>query len=61
MSSVWKNSGVLHCGLSYKPNSLKAKLAAEGMKEMISFCKQYEVDFNQCGKIVVATNNYIKN
>ena len=52
-----KNSGVLHCGLSYKPNSLKAQLTAEGMKEMISFCKQYEVDFDQCGKIVVATNN----
>lgn len=52
-----KNSGVLHCGLSYQPNSLKAQLAVEGIKEMISFCKQYEVDFDQCGKIVVATNN----
>ena len=52
-----KNSGVLHCGLSYQPNSLKAQLAVEGIKEMISFCKQYEVDFDQCGKIVVASNN----
>jgi len=53
-----KNSGVLHCGLSYEPNSLKAQLAVEGVKEMISFCKQYEVNFDQCGKIVVATNNH---
>ena len=52
-----KNSGVLHCGLSYRPNSLKAQLAVDGIKEMISFCKKYEVDFDQCGKIVVATNN----
>ena len=52
-----KNSGVLHCGLNYKPNSLKAKLAVEGIREMILFCKKNEVDFDQCGKIVVATNN----
>lgn len=52
-----KNSGVLHCGLNYEPNSLKAKLAVEGIREMIFFCKQNEVNFDQCGKIVVATNH----
>ena len=52
-----RNSGVLHCGLSYKPNSLKAQLAVEGIREMILFCKQNEVNFDQCGKIVVATNH----
>jgi L-2-hydroxyglutarate oxidase len=52
-----RNSGVLHCGLNYKPNSLKAQLAVEGIREMISFCKQNEVNFDQCGKIVVATND----
>ena len=52
-----KNSGVLHCGLNYEPNSLKAKLAVEGIREMILFCKQNEVNFDQCGKIVVATNH----
>lgn len=51
------NSGVLHCGLNYKPKSLKAKLAVNGIREMILFCKQNEVSFDQCGKIVVATNN----
>ncbi len=50
------NSGVLHCGLNYKPNSLKAKLAVEGIREMISFCRENEVNYDQCGKIVVATN-----
>ena len=52
-----KNSGVLHCGLNYEPKSLKAKLAVEGIREMILFCKQNEVNFDQCGKIVVATNH----
>ena len=53
-----RNSGVLHCGLNYKPNSLKAKLAVQGIREMILFCKQNEVNFDQCGKIVVATNYF---
>ena len=52
-----RNSGVLHCGLNYMPNSLKAQLAVEGIREMISFCKQNEVNFDQCGKIVVAIND----
>ena len=50
------NSGVLHCGLNYTPNSLKAKLAVSGIREMISFCKKNEIQFDQCGKIVVATD-----
>lgn len=56
-----RNSGVLHCGLSYKPKSLKAKLAVEGTREMINFCKDYEVDFDQCGKVVVATSDFEEN
>jgi L-2-hydroxyglutarate oxidase len=50
------NSGVLHCGLYYKPGSLKAKLAVDGIKQMTSFCKQYNIPHEICGKLVVATN-----
>lgn len=50
------NSGVLHCGLYYKPGSLKAKLALEGIKEMISFCQANHIDHEVCGKIVVASD-----
>lgn len=50
------NSGVLHCGLYYKPGSLKAKLALEGIKEMISFCQTNHIDHEVCGKIVVASD-----
>jgi L-2-hydroxyglutarate oxidase LhgO len=49
------NSGVLHAGLYYKPGSLKAKLAVEGLREMVSFCQTHKVLHEQCGKIVVAT------
>ena len=49
------NSGVLHAGLYYKPGSLKAKLAVEGLREMVAFCQTHKVRHEQCGKIVVAT------
>jgi L-2-hydroxyglutarate oxidase LhgO len=49
------NSGVLHCGLYYKPGSTKARLAVEGIRKMVEFCAEHNVPFEQCGKIVVAT------
>ena len=51
-----RNSGVLHCGLAYKPGSLKAQLAVSGIKQMIKYCKDYNVSHDICGKIVVANN-----
>lgn len=52
-----RNSGVLHCGLYYEPGSLKAKLAVEGLKMMVNFCKENNVNHDICGKVVVATND----
>ena len=51
-----KNSGVLHCGLHYKPGSLKANLAVSGIRKMKSFCEKNNVDFDICGKVVAASN-----
>jgi L-2-hydroxyglutarate oxidase len=51
------NSGVLHCGLYYTPGSLKARLAVEGIREMIEFCEKHNVPHEVCGKLVVATND----
>ncbi len=51
------NSGVLHCGLYYKPGSLKAKLAVTGIREMSRFCQDYGIDHEICGKIVLATDD----
>jgi (S)-2-hydroxyglutarate dehydrogenase len=49
------NSGVLHCGLYYKPGSSKARLAVQGIRRMVDFCAQHNVPYELCGKIVVAT------
>src|ERR1700722_6161491 len=49
------NSGVLHCGLYYKPGSNKARLAVQGIQRMVDFCSLHDVPYELCGKIVVAT------
>ena len=49
------NSGVIHSGLYYKPGSLKAINCIHGYHLLIDFCQQYEIPFELCGKIVVAT------
>lgn len=49
------NSGVLHCGLYYKPGSKRARMAVEGIRRMVAFCQQHGVPHELCGKTVVAT------
>ena len=49
------NSGVLHCGLYYKPGSQKAKLAVQGIRRMVEFCQRHAIPHEICGKLVVAT------
>ena len=48
------NSGVLHCGLYYKPGSMKARLAVTGIRQMIGFCQEHGIPHEVCGKLVVA-------
>jgi len=50
------NSGVLHCGLYYKPGSVKARLAVTGIRQMVAFCQENGVPHEICGKLVVATD-----
>lgn len=50
------NSGVLHSGLYYKPGSGKAELSVNGLQQMVAFCREHGVAYEQCGKIVVATS-----
>jgi L-2-hydroxyglutarate oxidase len=49
------NSGVLHCGLYYKPGSTKARLAVQGIRRMVEFCVEHRIAHELCGKVVVAT------
>ena len=48
------NSGVLHSGIYYKPGSLKAINCREGKKAMEAFCSQEGIDYDICGKVIVA-------
>jgi L-2-hydroxyglutarate oxidase len=50
------NSGVLHSGLYYKPGSEKANLCVSGLQQIVAFCREHGVAHEQCGKVVVATN-----
>lgn len=49
------NSGVIHSGIYYSPGSYKALFAKSGSASMIEFCKQHNIPYNQCGKVIVAT------
>ncbi|HOB31546.1 MAG TPA: L-2-hydroxyglutarate oxidase [Verrucomicrobiota bacterium] len=51
------NSGVLHSGLYYRPGSEKARLSVEGLRQMVAFCRDHGIPYEQCGKIVVATSD----
>ena len=48
------NSGVLHCGLAYRPGTAKARLAVRGIAQMVAFCEEHGVAHEVCGKMVVA-------
>jgi L-2-hydroxyglutarate oxidase len=50
------NSGVIHSGLYYKPGSLKATNCIHGYHLLIDFCRENEIPFDLCGKIVVASD-----
>jgi L-2-hydroxyglutarate oxidase len=49
------NSGVIHSAISYRPGSLKARLAHEGKVALERFCDDHGIPFQRCGKLVVAT------
>ena len=51
------NSGVLHCGLYYKPGSVKARLAVTGIRQMVEFCRENGIPHEICGKLVVAADD----
>lgn len=50
------NSGVLHSGIYYPPNSQKAENCLNGKKAMEDFCEKEGISFDKCGKVIVAKN-----
>ena len=48
-----RNSGVIHSGIYYKPNSSKSELSIRGRNLLIEYLKKKDINFRQEGKIVV--------
>ena len=49
------NSGVIHSGIYYKPGSLKALNCRRGIELLLEFCNHYDISYELCGKVIVAT------
>lgn len=49
-----RNSEVLHAGLYYKQDSLKARFCVVGKHLLHAYCRERAIGLNQCGKLVVA-------
>jgi hypothetical protein len=52
-----RNSGVLHAGFYYSPDSLKAKFCREGNAELRTLAQNYSIPVRNVGKVVVTRNS----
>lgn len=50
------NSGVIHSGIYYKPGSLKAKNCLRGYDMLLDFCRDNNIPYELCGKVIVASD-----
>ena len=51
-----RNSGVIHAGVYYQPGSLKADFCRRGAIATKNFCREYGLPVEQCGKLLVSTD-----
>lgn len=50
-----RNSGVLHAGIYYTPDTLKARFCVEGNRLMKEFCREKGLTLKETGKVIVAS------
>ena len=51
-----RNSGVIHAGFYYSPDSLKAKLTADGNRLLRAYCEEHAIPIRNTGKLVLASD-----
>lgn len=51
------NSGIIHAGVYYVPGSLKARFCKAGVEATMQFCDEHGIAYEQCGKLLVATDS----
>jgi L-2-hydroxyglutarate oxidase LhgO len=49
-----RNSGVLHSGVYYGADTLKAKVCSKGAKSMMAFADEYRIPYKKNGKVIIA-------
>lgn len=57
MHSSGRNSGVLHSGIYYPPNSLKARVCSQGAREMAEYCEERGLPLRRIGKVLLPVNS----
>ena len=53
LHSSGRNSGILHAGIYYKPDTIKAKVCVKGSRRLKEWIIERKLPLNQCGKLVI--------
>ena len=52
-----RNSEVIHAGIYYPSDSLKAQLCVRGKRLLYQYLEEHSLPFARCGKLIVAANS----